>query len=239
MFWALEQGGEFHYRHGGRVKTLPAAVDLPDVLLIQVLTDISAWIQWTTPEPGAPMWAIWEIRDAYCLSQGLPLEDADITHLVSMVDRYGEALEVDLLNHGGLDLIELWRARRWRRLLNVIDRLPQASHYSEQMLNDREVVLEIKKRQHEREKREGKKRVVTGTPVSQYTTEVSMLRDIINAVNSLRAAVIAANGGKPGETKPYPGPITLLDSAEHEIRQSEHESLVARVMPGKRAPTDG
>jgi hypothetical protein len=134
----------------------------------------------------------------------------------------------------GLDLLTEIRQRRWRKLLNMIDRLPYSSHYRQEMLNDPEFARAIVERQ-------AKQNTPTkgGIPVREYTQEVDLLRTLIVAVRALQATVSGALGGKPGRIEPPPGPITLLRQMENDVRRAAHESLVDRVLPEKRPSTSG
>jgi hypothetical protein len=49
--------------------------------------------------------------------------------------RYGEAIERDLADRG-MDLGQLWRERRFRYILNVVDGLPRASHIGQAQADD-------------------------------------------------------------------------------------------------------
>ena len=49
--------------------------------------------------------------------------------MIGAIDRYGEAIEWDLHERLGLDLVALVRSRSWAKLARLIDRLPSDSHY--------------------------------------------------------------------------------------------------------------
>lgn len=232
MFWSAETGGRFTYDDGGRAHKVPAAVDVPTDLLIAVLRDIYLFAEWAKA-PAMPLGVLVGLRDAYCRQQGLPVEPADLDHLLASLQRFGDALEVDLQVRGA-DLTDLFRRRRWRKMLNMIDHLPYSSHYRQEMLNDEEFARAIMERQ-------AKQNAPTkgGVPVSEYTQEVDLLRTLIVAVRALQATVSSALGGTPGQIEPPPGPITLLKQMENDIRQAAHESLVARVLPKTPPPATG
>jgi|SRR5690606_24656588 len=233
MFWAYEAGGDFVYIDGGREYTIPAAVDVHFETLVEVLRSDLAFWKWSELRADLPLGVVSEVRDAYCIHQGLPLDPADVEQMFAMLGRYGSELEIDLRDRG-IDLISDFRERRWRRIINAIDHLPYASHFRERMLNDPEMVEMIMKRQMEQEK-DGKKKSKSGIPVSEYTRVVGIGRDLIQEIRSLRAVVLAVAGGGSKPPEPYEGPITLLKEAEFNVRQAQHDSLVARVLPGKAA----
>lgn len=228
MFWAYEAGGRFTYRHGGRDHHIPAAVGVHHEVLRQRLTDIFAFATWAQVDPAAPTWAVARLREGYCLSQGLPTDPNDVDYLFGLLATYGAELEVDL-RAVGVDLVAEFQARHWRLLLNAVGRLPYATHWRQSMLNDPEVAERIVRAQ-EREREQ----TPTGIPVSEFTQTVALLRDAITTLRGVQATVAKAGGAKNASVEPYPGPITLLKSAEANVRQREHEALVARVLPRKK-----
>lgn len=99
----------------------------------------------------------------------------------------------------------------------------------EAMLNDEEVVTSLVRE----EMRTGRK-AEDGIRVSEYDVNAELLSRVIGALNSNTAATIAAAGGKPKTPDPGPRPITLLPRIRYSMRKQQHESLVARVLPGRR-----
>jgi hypothetical protein len=118
----------------------------------------------------------------------------------------------------------LWRSRRWRYLLNLIDHLPRDSYFVEALLNDDEFAEQLLN--------------MPDAPVArERLSEWSPLREglarVEDAVHQLQAAVIAAAGVKPPKVETAVRPITAADRVRHRRRRQEHESLVARVLPGR------
>lgn len=233
MFWAYEAGGTFTYRHGGRVYQIPAAVAVHHEELHARLADLYLFAEWAQVPDGVPLGVVDQLREAYCLSQGLPVEPDDTTYLLSLLSTYGEELEVDLRTVG-VDVVTEFQGRRWRLLLNAIGRLPYATHWRQAMFNDPEVAERIVRAQAR-----DKTQSVSGIPVSEFTQTVALLRDAITAMRGVQATVARVGGSKTATVEPYPGPITLLKSAENSVRQRDHEALVARVLPGRGKPAAG
>lgn len=224
MFWAYEAGGEFVYRYGGRDYKIPAAVDVHHDALAQVVGDLGAFASLAQVPPDMPGWALLRLREVYLAYQGVPDDIAQVQALFQAMEHFGEEIELDLLP---LDVVSLFRERRWRRLMNAISRIPRASYYWQSAMNDPETAKAIE------EQRAKKGSKAKGFPVSEYTTTVQVLADQNNLIKNLTTAVIAAGGGKPKTPETYPGMISLLDRMKTEVRKSEHEKLSARVLPSR------
>lgn len=123
-----------------------------------------------------------------------------------------------------MDLVAWWQARRWAGLLELIDELPPASRLNEALLNDKEIAQEIVARETGEESEWSPR-------VSEFDLHALLLRDIMQAIQGVQAAVIAGAGGKPPSISPYPSPKTALD----EIRQQELENwadnLISQLTP--------
>lgn len=185
-----------------------------------------------------PQWKYDLAFDHWAAAWDLP-SFADARRLAYLVDHYRGPLTNDLLIHAGLDLGEEWRARRWTRLLDVIDRLPGHSHYAAAVANDEEHAELVAKALEER-KQSGDTEDI-GPSLTNWTPEVAALTAVLDAVNQVRYAVVAVNAGKKAGEPPKPAkrPVTALEKAsrraEHRRRQSAHESLTARLLPRKAA----
>lgn len=233
MFWAYEAGGRFTYRHGGRDHKIPAAVGVHHEALLRILDSPATFAEWAKVAADVPVDVVEQLLEAYCIHQGLPPNPDDAQYLVALLSHYGDELEIDL-RKVNVDLTAEFQARRWRLLLNAIGRLPYATHWRQTMLNDPETAEKIVRAQ-EREKEKPK----AGIPVSEYTQAVSLARDTLTTLRGINASIVAAGGGRPSAPEPYPGPITVLGSVERDVRQRDHEALVARVLPGKGSQPDG
>lgn len=118
----------------------------------------------------------------------------------------------------------LWRKRRWRLLLNLIDHLPRNSYFVEALLNDEEFAEQVIDMP------------VSEVPVerlSEWSPVREALARVEDAVRGVSVAVLAAAGAEPPSIAPAVRPITAADRARARRRRAEHETLVSRVLPGR------
>jgi hypothetical protein len=192
------------------------------------------------PYDGIPMWQWPVVFDRWCAAWDLPPFPI-ARRLAYLVDHYHAALTHDLLVHAGLDLGTEWRARRWRRLSDVIDRLPANSHFSAAVANDEEYAEMLAKAAAERGDTKPGAGEDSGPALTGWTPEVAMLAKVLDAVNRVAYAVVAVQAGKKAGDPPKPErrPQTALERAfrraEFDRRKAAHDSLVARVLPHKRS----
>lgn len=145
-----------------------------------------------------------------------------MTRLARVLERYGPAVEADLA-FVGIDVGTEWRARRWRRLLNLIDHLPRNSYYVEALADDEELAEMVLESPHDD--------VPTGPRMSQWSPEAGLLAEIVDRLAEVASAVVASAGGAPGTLKPYPRPRTAADRVQARRRRQRHDALVRRVLP--------
>lgn len=124
----------------------------------------------------------------------------------------------------GVDLSRWWRERRWKALLELIDELPAASRFNEAVLNDREFAKEVVAR-------ETGDRPEWSPRVSEFDLHATLLRDVIQVLQGVQAAVIAASGNKPPKIVPYPAPKTALEEVRQEALQEWADDLISRLTP--------
>lgn len=129
-----------------------------------------------------------------------------------------------------LDLATEWRRRRWRRLLNLIDRLPRDSAYFEALTEDEELANRMAA-VPEPAKRTPHRRMADWSPT------VEILTAMLDRLAELTQTVAALGGAKPRKLPRAPHPVTAIDRARTRRRQQSHESLVARVLPNRRPPS--
>lgn len=145
--------------------------------------------------------------------------------LAHLVTRYGRAIERDLQRVYQLDLGTEWRARRWRKLLNMIDGLPRASAFVEALTSDEQWAAAVLANPP------------AETPPSRrmadWSAELEMLTNLYDAMRENTRAVVASVGGKPGKVQPAPRPTTALERARTQHRLRKHRSVVARMLPHK------
>lgn len=149
------------------------------------------------------------------------------------MDRYAAELEADFITeYRGLELGKLWRARKFRKLLRLIDQLPAATRFSNAVANDEEHV--------ERLLASGVQpsQTPSGPSLSEWTPIVSLLTDISDQLQGLTVATLAAGGAgaKAGKVKPRPRPSTAFETVRHRQALARHNALVARVI--RRQPSE-
>lgn len=114
----------------------------------------------------------------------------------------------------------LYKERRWVRLLNLIDSLPQASRLTQAMMDDPEVaeqILDLTDSQTQEE---------WAPPLSQYGLQEQYLAQIVDGISTLAALVVSVGGGKPDRPKPTPRPRTQLDVIrERRSRETQLEII--------------
>lgn len=121
----------------------------------------------------------------------------------------------------------LWRQRRWRYLLNLIDHLPIDSYTNALLVNDEEYARMVKKASDDA-KRRGEE--VGGVSMATWSPVVNLL-----AVVADRLAVLIELGKeKPGKPVQYPRPKTAFDRLEVAEMRDIHERLTAALI----APTE-
>lgn len=226
-------GGQMHLRIGG------ALIPLADPRRLHYQILLGCLEQEIVPDlPPLPFWQLPLVFPRWRAAWDLPAF-ADARRLAYLVDHYRAAIANDLQVTAHLDLGDLWRARRWTLLLDVIDRLPAHSWYASSVSMDEEharlMAEAIMAREANGEEPEAKGPSLTG-----WTPEVAVLTNVLDATRRVEYAVYAAqHGKKAGEPpKPSPRPVTPLESAlkraEFNRRQAKHQALVARVLPHKR-----
>lgn len=137
------------------------------------------------------------------------------------MDRYGGAIEYDL--HGlGLDLVDFFRgAHSWRKLGNLLARLPAWSAYWEAQANDDEYadfILSLPPQETDH-----------APGLSYYTPEVARLTDLKDQLGVLISLVVQGLGGKPGRPQMSARPRTAIDRLRERKRGQRHAELVNEI----------
>lgn len=139
--------------------------------------------------------------------------------LVALLERYGEAIDADLALRGW-DTAALWRTRRWRLLLNLVDHLPQDSHTVAAMADDEELAASFP------DPEPGP----AAPPLQTWTPEVDKLTLIADRLGELVTAVHNTVAKKPARPpRPLPRPQTARDRLRRQQRRSKHDALTAQL----------
>lgn len=229
-------GGPFVYQHEGASHSLPN----PDLMTLEeIVSAIRSEGRLLVSPVRMPLWKATEVMKAWALHHGLG-EPREVQRLLYVLDKHHAHIEYDLHAHAGVDMQTLWRGRRWRKLLNLIDHLPRHSYYSEAVANDPEHAKMLAKANAEREAAGEEKKKYT-PPMTQWTPEVSAIADLIDSVNAMNYTLKMVNSDPkkraPKPPDPYARPQTALEGAtkraKFERRQAKHDALVARLLPHK------
>lgn len=136
------------------------------------------------------------------------------------------------------DVGALWRSRRWRLLLNLIDHLPQNTWYQAAVSTDIDHAVMIMQAQREAKKNRRPGDAPPGPSMAIWSPEVDMLARAVDAIQWTTFAVAKSQGGKPKEPKPVPRPATAQEVARLRLKNLDHEKMVARLLPQRQADNE-
>jgi hypothetical protein len=218
---------------------LVPATDLPHETVVQCLQNPRVFLATVAGDRRMPFREIVRLQASWRVQQGL-IDGDGLARLLWIVGTFSSELEVDLLQHVGVSLGDLWRRRQWRLLLNLIDHLPRATWSWQAMANHPEyaerIAGQVAARRLLADPDEG-----PSPSLVEHTPEVAALTSVIDAINALRVTVMQANtpsGKSIPKIPPYPRPRTLIDSMidskERMQRWAKHEELANRLLPHRR-----
>lgn len=227
-------GDDLRIRHSGRVFTFPSPVEMHFQVVLQHL-----YLEHAPQTPDMADWKRALVFERWRLAYDLPTFDQS-RRLTYLVDHYRDALTADLTPIG-VDLAEMWRSRRWRTLLAIIDRLPAHSHYASAVGDDEEHMKMLAEAMANRKAEDEPKK-----PLSMigWTREASLLEDVYDAVRHVAHTVAAVQLGQKAGQPPKPrerpmSPIqTAMAKATAARKEKAHKSLVARMLPHKSTPAE-
>lgn len=119
----------------------------------------------------------------------------------------------------------MWRSRRWRKLLNIIDHLPRDSAYVEAMTQDEDLAEQLMSRPNPPK--------TPARRMSEFSPAVELLSIIADRIGEQTQVIASAHGAKPGKVRPMPRPVSAMDRVRQRRREAKHRALVARVLPGR------
>lgn len=133
----------------------------------------------------------------------------------------------------GIDIRECFgpntiRNRDWRTIWSLKDRLPHGSQYRSALAMDRELaeqLLAAEQAEAELDLYEEAEAASGPTPEG-YTIDSYLLLSIIDALQGVQAAVIAAAGGDPPRVTPMPRPVTAVDIVRDAQRDESMQDLI-------------
>lgn len=143
--------------------------------------------------------------------------------LVPILDRYGDAIEADLHETFGVDLLDFFRGvHPWRKLDNFIKRLGSrsTSEFFAALANDESQVKDLPD--------EVFKATYAPQPpaLTEYTAEVRRMDALIYLVGEL----ITATAGSGTAPKPPQGPMTAFQREKDRRSQRRLDALEAEVL---------
>lgn len=214
-----------------RLHVMPSPVDMS---FQRVLARLQA--EHLPETPRCPEWQRELVFRRWAAHYDLP-EFQSAQRLAYLLDRYRSALVYDVAHFANDDIGHLWRARRWRTALDIIDHLPGHSWYSTAVSGDEEhaamIAESLAARQAEGEQ------TTSGPSLNTWTPEVAAITQLDDSVRQLIYVTTVAAGDKTAKPPaPLPRPHTPLESAmkraDFAARKAKHQSIVERVLPHKR-----
>lgn len=231
-----ELGGDFRVQLGGKVITLRPATELSWGHVASVLTDpiLFAVMIWPSNQP-LRWWQIEVVQRAWAAHNGLP-DAAQARRLLYMVQKFGDGIEYDLRNHlQGVDLGTLWRGRRWRELLNLLDQLPQDTHMNRLLTTDEDYMEAVL---GDAEPTEDEATGPKPPSMAHWSQTNAMLAQLIDAVNRLTATNQGIAGAKNPKFEPFPRPENaaqkIMARRAREVAQRRHQQMVDILLPKSR-----
>lgn len=113
-------------------------------------------------------------------------------------------------------------------MLELIEELPSASRFNEAIQNDPEQAELIARAREEQQQDPDYEPEPWSPRLADYDLHASLLRDVIQGILGLRAAVIASAGGKPGTVPMYPTPVTEVDKATARLERAWAQGVLSR-----------
>lgn len=219
-------------RVDGTVLTMVSPVDVPAVGLVKALSDWRLFLLALVVEQDRLAHAAMTLRQAqqmmvvYRLRFGLCGSVDDDQRLCALLGRPArrDAVEADLREVYQLDLTTEWQARRWRRLLNCMNRLRGNSHLHEVLAQDDELAAFLLAQE-----RKGKPAPAAKPRLSEFSTEAGLLSVVADRLAELIQVVHVSKGGKYRKVQPLPRPESALARARRRQASVHHNYTVARA----------
>ena len=147
-----------------------------------------------------------------------------MARLVTLVERYGDAIEYDLHAVFGLDLVDFFRHRyTWRKLDTLLAQLPSGSAFWAARADDDEAAAAVLRANNGR-------RPKGGPPaLTEMSTTNQLLLDLLDMQQVIVQRLTSLAGHKPGTIRPAPRPATGMSRATERAEQQAVEDLVAEA----------
>jgi hypothetical protein len=139
--------------------------------------------------------------------------------LAVLIDRYGGDLAADFADRG-LDLPQLWRARRYAYILAIADRLPRDSHFVAAVADDDEIAT-------------GDEPKAAPPSLTEFGPVTERLTGIYDLLGILIALQSAPPGKKPRLPRPLARPVTAAQRARDRAAEADRQFLASKLFPGR------
>jgi hypothetical protein len=120
----------------------------------------------------------------------------------------------------------MWRQRRWRKLLNILEQLPRTSAYAQALATDEQlarVLAELPENDRNQAPRWRRYH-------RDYSPEVEMLSALFDRLGELIRVTASMRGGRGGPPTQAPRPVTAVERARRRLAMENHRSLSARIL---------
>lgn len=122
----------------------------------------------------------------------------------------------------------MWRSRRWRRLLNILDQLPRTSAYAQALALDEDLAEQVS------ELPDTERKAQWSRSHRDYTPEVEMLTAVFDRLGELIRVTAAVHGSR-GKPPPLgPRPAYAVDRVRRQLARQRHQDVVGRLMKNRK-----
>lgn len=147
-----------------------------------------------------------------------------MARLVTLVERYGAAIEYDLHAVFGLDLVDFFRHRyTWRKLDVLLAQLPSGSAFWAARADDDEAAAAVLRANKGRRSKGGP------PPLTEMTTTNQLLMDLLDMQQVIVQRLTVLGGHKPVSITPTKRPETGMSRASRAAEDHAVEALVAEA----------
>lgn len=120
----------------------------------------------------------------------------------------------------------MWRNRRWRRLQNLIDRLPPDTFYRSALMKDPDYIREVMDYAGDDERE-------YEPPGELYSPVAERIDTLIDEIRMMRTEAISIQGGNPGRPKFQPRPKTAWAEISEQQSRDTYEWLHEQLIGGR------
>lgn len=122
----------------------------------------------------------------------------------------------------------LWRTRKWKKILLILEHLPRTSAYAEAMATDERLAKSLAALPESTRKAQWRR------SYREFTPEVEMLSALFDRVGELIRVTAGVRGARTKQPMSAPRPIPAIDRIKRQSAEEKHRRLTARVLPTAR-----